>query len=85
MSHHGKKSKKYSEEFRQQIVCLHVEARKTVTELSNEYGVSKGTVSSWVKKYSPVQISETETITRKEFEALQKKTNLWSNKNYKNS
>lgn len=68
----AKNQKKYTEEFRMQIVDLHIEAGKTITELSNEYGVSKGTISSWIKKYSPVQISETETITRKEFEALQK-------------
>ena len=69
----AKNQKSYTPEFKQQIVDLHCKAGKGVTELSNEYGILKGTVSMWIKNLSPVQVSETETISIKEYRALQKK------------
>ncbi len=52
---------------------LHNKAGKGITELSNEYGIPKGTISTWIKNLSPVQLSDTETVSLKEFKALQKK------------
>ena len=69
----AKNQKSYTLEFKQQIVELHNKAGKGITELSNEYGVPKGTISTWIKNLSPVQISDTETVSLKEFKALQKK------------
>ena len=69
----AKNQKSYTPEFKQQIVDLHCKAGKGVTELSNESGIPKGTVSMWIKNLSPVQVSETETISVKEYRALQKK------------
>ncbi len=69
----AKNQKSYTPEFKQQIVDLHFKAGKGITELSNEYGVPKGTISAWIKNLSPVQISETETISLKEYKQLQKK------------
>ena len=69
----AKNQKSYTPEFKQQIVELHMKAGKGTTELSNEYGVPKGTISTWIKSLSPIQISETETISMKEYKALQKK------------
>jgi len=69
----AKNQKSYTMEFKQQIVDLHNKAGKGITELSNEYGIPKGTISTWVKNLSPIQISETETISIKEYKALQKK------------
>ena len=69
----AKNQKSYTPEFKQQIVDLHCKVGKGVTELSNEYGIPKGTVSMWKKNLSPVQVSETETISVKEYRALQKK------------
>ena len=46
----AKNQKSYTPEFKQQIVDLHCKAGKGVTELSNEYGIPKGTVSTWIKK-----------------------------------
>ena len=69
----AKNQKSYTPEFKQQIVELHKKAGKGITELSNEYGVPKGTISTWIKNHSPVQISDTETVSLKEFKALQKK------------
>ena len=69
----AKNQRSYTQEFKQQIVDLHNQAGKRITELSNEYGIPKGTISTWVKALSPVVISETETISMKEYKALQKK------------
>ncbi len=69
----AKKQKSYTEEFKVQIVELHNKAGKGITELSNEYGVPKGTISNWIKNFSPVKVSETETISMKEYKALQKR------------
>jgi transposase len=69
----AKNQKSYTTEFKQQIIELHMKAGKGITELSNEYGVPKGTISTWIKSLSPIQVSETETISMKEYRALQKK------------
>ena len=69
----AKNQKSYIPEFKQQIVDLHCKAGKGVTELSNEYGIPKGTVSTWIKNLAPVITTEEETISSKEYKALQKK------------
>ena len=69
----AKNQKSYTPEFKQQIVDLHCKAGKGVTELSNEYGIPKGTVSTWIKNLAPAIIAEEETISSKEYKALQKK------------
>lgn len=69
----AKNQKSYTLEFKQQIVDLYMKAGKGITELSNEYGVPKGTISTWIKSLSPIQVSESETISMKEYRALQKK------------
>ena len=69
----GKNQKSYTQEFKQQIVELHSKAGKGITELSNEYGVPKGTISTWIKTLTPIRVSETEYVTLKEFKSLQKK------------
>jgi len=40
--------------------------------LESEYGVAKGTIHNWVKQLSPIQVSTGETVTLKEYKALQK-------------
>ena len=69
----AKNQKSYTPEFKQQIVELHNKAGKGITELSSEYGIPKGTISTWIKNLSPVQLSDTETVSLKEFKALQKR------------
>ncbi len=44
----AKNQKSYTPEFKQQIVDLHCKTSTGVTELSNEYGISKSTVSTWI-------------------------------------
>ena len=68
----AKNQRSYTQEFKQQIVDLHNQAGKGISELSREYGISKGTISNWIKNLSPAQVSATETISMKEYKALQK-------------
>ena len=69
----AKNQKSYTPEFKQQIVDLHCKAGKGVTELSNDYVMSNGAVSPWIKNLAPAIITEEETISLKEYKALQKK------------
>ena len=68
----AKNQRSYTREFKQQIVDLHNQASKSISELSCEYGIPKGTISTWIKNLSLVQVSKTETISMKEYKALQK-------------
>ena len=54
----AKNQKSYAPEFRQQIVDLHCKAGKGVTELSSEYGIPKGTISTWIKNLAPAITTE---------------------------
>ncbi|MFV0341470.1 MAG: transposase [Anaerocolumna sp.] len=69
----AKNQKKYTPEFKQQIVDLYNTGNYSFPNLSDEYGVAKSTISGWVKELSPVKVSETETISLKDYKALQKK------------
>ena len=53
---------KYTEEFKQSIVSLY-ESGKNSTQICKEYGMSSSTLHKWIKKYTKVQVSETETMT----------------------
>ena len=52
---------KYTEEFKQSIVSLY-ESGKSSTQICKEYGMSSSTLHKWIKKYTKVQVSETETM-----------------------
>lgn len=43
-------NKRYSEEFKKQIVNLHL-SRKSAKVLVNEYGLVKQTIYKWEKRY----------------------------------
>ncbi len=47
----AKNQKSYTTEFKQQIVELQMKAGKGITELSNEYGFPKGTISTWINLF----------------------------------
>ena len=68
----AKDQKKYTPEFKQQIVDLYRTGNYSYPALEREYGVSRSTISGWVKNLSPVQISGDETISMKDYKALQK-------------
>lgn len=69
----AKNQKKYTQEFKQQIVDLYNTGNYSLPQLSREYGVAKSTISGWIKNLSPIKVSENETISLKEYKALQKK------------
>ncbi len=69
----AKNQKKYTQEFKQQIVDLYNTGNYSFPQLSSEYGIAKSTILGWVKALTPVQVSATEIISMKDYKALQKK------------
>jgi len=70
----SKKQPTYKTEFKQQIAQLR-ESGKTLSEISREYGMAKGTIDIWHKRY--VNTGSFKTIdnlddSEKELRALQK-------------
>ena len=68
----AKNQKSYTPEFKQQIVDLYLAGGTSYPQLEREYGVNRSTLSNWVKQLSPMKVSGEETITLKEYKALQK-------------
>ena len=69
----AKSQKNYTPEFKQQLVELYNTGNYSFPQLEREYGVAKSTISGWVKNLSPIKVSPTETISMKEYKALQKR------------
>ena len=44
-------SQHYDQEFKKQIVRLHLEEGRTIISLYKEYTVSKAAISKWVKQF----------------------------------
>ncbi|NBI63893.1 transposase [Clostridiales bacterium] len=65
-----KNQKSYTPEFKQQIVDLYNAGGTSYPQPEREYGVNRSTISGWVKQLSPIKVSEEETLTLKEHEAL---------------
>ena len=68
-----KKSTRYTDEFKQQIVDLYNSKTKTVRDLSGEYGASTVTIYQWIKQLSPVRISDTEEMSSKDYDKMKKR------------
>ena len=75
-----KKYPSYSEEFKQSIVNLYRNGKPS-SEIFKEYGMSTSVFYKWVRKYSVVQISETESMTMGEIKAMQKRLALLEEEN----
>ena len=73
---------KYNEEFKQSIVSLY-NSGKSSTQICKEYGMSSSTLHKWIRKYTQVKISDTETITMAEVKKLQKKLAVLEEENKK--
>ena len=41
----------YEPEFKKKIVCLHFEDERSLKGLAEEYGVSKASISIWIKQF----------------------------------
>jgi transposase len=70
----------YNEEFKESLVNLYRNGKPS-SEILKEYGISSSTFYKWVKKYSIVQISETESMTMVEIKAMQKRLALLEEEN----
>ena len=68
----AKNQRHYTPEFKQQIVDLYNAGETSYPQLEREYGINRSTLSSWVKQLSPIKVSEDESVTLKEYRALQK-------------
>ena len=68
----AKNKRHYTPEFKQQIVDLYNAGGTSFPQLEREYGINRSTLSSWVKQLSPIKVSEDESVTLKEYRALQK-------------
>lgn len=71
----AKNQKHYTPEFKQQIVDLYNAWGTSYPQLEREYGVNRSTLSGWVKQLSPIKVSEEESVSLKEYRALQKENN----------
>ncbi len=68
----SKNGVRYSDEFKQQIVDLY-RSGKSVSDLSREYGVSDVTIYKWIKQLSPIELSQGEEISAKDYKAMEKR------------
>ena len=41
----------YSEEFKEQVLKLYLEQRRTIGSLADEFGLSKSGINKWIKQY----------------------------------
>lgn len=46
----------YTDRFKENIIRLHLDQKRTIQSLSQEYGVSASTISRWVTIYRNKQI-----------------------------
>lgn len=70
----GKKSPRYSDEFKKTIVNLHQNGKSySESEIEQEYGVSHSALAKWVKQYSVVKLNDDTIITAEQIKAFQKR------------
>lgn len=63
--------KKYNEDFKKMIVDLY-NSGSSAKDLSSEYGVSEVTIYAWIKKFSPIQTEDGDTVTADEIAQMKK-------------
>ena len=67
------KERKYTEEFKKQIVELYENGR-TVIDLAREYGLIEQTIYKWIHRYEPFAKNEQgEAVTQADVKAMQKR------------
>ncbi|MDO4649360.1 MAG: transposase [Eubacteriales bacterium] len=63
---------RYTMDFKKMIVGLHLEAGKTFTELTNQYGVSKATITKWCSNDRYIR-NLNQNVAQVELEKMQKR------------
>lgn len=67
------KERKYTEEFKKQIVELY-ENGKSVIDLAREYGLVEQTIYKWIHRYEPFTKNEQgEVVTQADVKAMQRR------------
>ncbi len=64
--------KRYTDEFKESIVKMHHEEKRSVRSLSEEYGISPAAIHNWIKAAKSVELADGSEMTAKEFKQLQK-------------
>jgi len=72
VSYMPKGQKQYTDEYKNTIVELY-NSGKTISELSSEYGISKSTISGWIKKAKPITIDKDTTVTNSDYQKMLKR------------
>lgn len=67
------KERKYTEEFKKQIVELY-ENDRTVTDLAREYGLVEQTIYKWIHRYEPFAKDEQgEAVSQADVKTMQRR------------
>ena len=65
------KGQTYDEDFKKTIVDLYLN-KKTASEITREYGISRSVLYKWVKLYLPIKSEDKTVTTNKERQKLKK-------------
>ena len=64
--------KRYTDDFKASIIKMHIEEKRSVRSLSEEYAVSPASIHNWIKDAKSVELDDGTEVTSKEFKQLQK-------------
>ena len=64
----------YNKEFKSKIVRLHLEDGQTLKSLASEYGVSRASISNWVKEYR--EECQNNTEVKEEYDLMRENLRL---------
>lgn len=64
--------KRYSEEFKQQIIDLYLKG-EPIAQLAEEYGLVEQTIYRWKRLYAPSIQVDDQTVSLKDYKELQKR------------
>ena len=56
MASKGQKFNKYSVELKNEILNKYLEGKGTIRTLGQEYGISKGTIKTWIRKSKHIEL-----------------------------
>lgn len=70
----SKRSIKYSEDFKKNVVKLYYDNHRSASSLAREYHVTVSTVTRWIKQYQSqsISLSKDKNIIAKEYTRLEK-------------
>lgn len=70
------RNKRYSQEFKTNIINMYREEGSSMSFLAREYDVTVSTVSKWINNSEPIELENGQTMTRQEFLQLQKENKI---------